>query len=431
MPRKPKIPKAGPEDRERLDRLLKDLQRGRLPGLPKPPKAGALDPAALGAPKEWHAIIRYLRTAPFAGLAGVVGAGLGYRECNGEPTGEPAAVILVREKRARGKIPAKHLLPDYVVHDGQRIRIDVQTGFDPYPMFSAAPAVGAFPRATGHCSGSALSIRGGIDPCTGGTLTGIFRDRALTCAHVALGFGFEAFLGNLPASLLWLFQSPSGNDMIASGQVQVGQGLHQLFTVDTNWPILVPSPFALAAGMLGFLFVDGAAGDVAPTAIPAFLPPGATGPGAGAPFTFGPPPINPPTPRATRFGASIRSARIAIPGEGCHKDGQTTGLTNGTVWMPFFQLYLPIPLGFASVLVMFDLVLCRLVIAPGDSGAAVLAADMHYLAQVSLGLPVPAGSVGGGFQPGVACPVDSSDLLSFSIGTPYYLHELLLSVDLS
>lgn len=432
MPRKPKFPKTDPEDRARLDRLMTDLQRGRVPAMPRLPKAAAFDPSALGAPREWHAIVRYLRTAPFAGIPGVIGAGLGYRECGGEETGELAAVVLVQEKRPRSKVPSKQLLPEQVEHDGNQIRIDVQTaGFDPSPMFASGPGVGPFPRATGSCSGSSLSLIGGPNPCAGGTLTGIFRDRGFTCAHVALGFGIEDFLATLPASLLLLFESPDGNDMIASGTLQVGQGLHQLFTVDTNWPILVPFPSPLlAAGVLSFLFVDGAAGDIQPTAIPPFLPPGARIPGQ-PPFTFAatPPPLAPP--RATRFGGRIRSARLARPGERCHKDGQTSGLTNGRVWMPFFQFYLPIPLGFASVLVMFDLVLCRLVIAPGDSGAAVLADDMHYLAQVSLGLPLPSGGVGGGPQPGVTCPVSSNDLVAFTIGTPYYFHELLLNVDLS
>jgi hypothetical protein len=32
---------------------------------------------------------------------------------------------------------------------------------------------------------------------------------------------------------------------------------------------------------------------------------------------------------------------------------------------------------------------------------------------------------------GFTCPVDSNDLIAFTLGTPYYLHELLLGVNLS
>lgn len=42
---------------------------------------------------------------------------------------------------------------------------------------------------------------------------------------------------NLPMSILWLFESPDGAEMIVSSPIQVGQGLYQLFEVDTPVPI--------------------------------------------------------------------------------------------------------------------------------------------------------------------------------------------------
>jgi len=421
--RKPSDADLPPE--RRASALLRGLKRKDVSRLVGFKDRGQLDPAALGVAKEQQAIVRFLRTAPFAGIPGVIGAGLGLREVKGEETGEIAAVVLVRRKLPRSKLAARHLLPDYVTHDNQRIRIDVQTGFDPMPRPAAMGGGGSFVRASGSISGSALSPAALRDPCSGGTLTGRFDNRALTCAHVAFGFGFEAFLANLPVSLLWLFESPRGSRLIASSGQQVGQGLFQLFRVDTDWPILVPwlNPLSFAGG-LGFLYVDGAAGDVAPQVIQPFFP-GTT------PFSF--PGVAPQAdpPRSSRFGGRISPARPAIPGERCHKDGQTSGMTYGRVWLPFFMFYLPVPLGLVTTFVLFDLVLCRLVIGPGDSGSAGLAHDQSYLFQVSLGIPLPAGTTGGGSPPGVICPVSSTDLLALTIGTPYYLHELFPNVNLS
>jgi len=403
--------------------LLQRIAKGKMPSV----DPEAIDPAAIGAPTEWHAMIRYLRTAPFVGFKGCVGAGIGLREIKGEETDEQCIVVLVHKKLPTSKLTRSQTIPQEVKHDGAQIRIDVQeAGFDPIPEFMASPATGNYPRATGSCSGSALSENGNPNPCAGGTLTGLFDGRAVTAAHVALGFGFAEFLGSLPASLLWLFDSPDGNEVLASANVQRGQGLHRLFEVDTNWPILVPMPTPLiGAGVMGFLFVDGAAGDANPIPIQPF--PVLQFPLPRQPFSFARPAPPLAADRARRFGGRIRSGRIAIPGEGCFKDGQTSGLTNGRVWMPFFQLYIPLPLGLVNSFVFFDLVLCRLVIGPGDSGSAVLADDLHYLAQVSLGLPFPAAStpVAGDFS----CPVRGSDLMRITIGTPHYLHELLLNVN--
>ena len=413
-----------------MESLLDHLKRGVLPEMP-PVDMEKLDPATLGAPEPWRPIVRYLRTSPFLGVPGVVGAGLGHRVVGGEETDELAAVVLVREKKEPGKVRPGETLPKEVKFDGARIPIDVQTGFDPWARFMAAPTIGAFPRATHNCSGAALTVDNGRNPCAGGSLTAHVDNRAFTCAHVALGWGFEDFVNNLPFSILWLFESPSGSRMVASGTVQVGEDMYQLFEVDTGWPILVPIPIPIP-GALALLFVDGAAGRVNPIPIPPFARIPTITPPSTTPSSFAAvvPPLAPE--RSTRFGGRIRNARLAVPGERCHKDGQTTGLTWGRVWLPFFQLYLPIPLfGLVNGIAIFDTVLCDLTIAPGDSGAAILSDSLRYLAQVSIGLPPPGGGVGGGMQPGVVCPVNSNDLLQIALGTPYYLHELLLDVDLS
>tara|TARA_B100001989_G_scaffold113939_1_gene79958 strand:+ start:188 stop:526 length:339 start_codon:yes stop_codon:yes gene_type:complete len=111
------------------------------------------------------------------------------------------------------------------------------------------------------------------------------------------------------------------------------------------------------------------------------------------------------------------------------KDGQTTGVTWGEVWLPFFQFYLPIPLGLVNGVVLFDNVLMRLDLAPGDSGSAILTDDsMHYLAMGNLGLPPGPSSFR---APAPTCPVEADDINALTLATPYYLHELLLGVDLS
>ncbi|MEM8774853.1 MAG: hypothetical protein AAGF53_07445 [Pseudomonadota bacterium] len=417
----------GADAMKELQQLAERIAQNKVPTL----SADAIDPSAIGAPAEWHAMIRYLRTAPFLHIKGCVGAGIGLREVKGEQTDEEVVVALVSKKRPTSKLASDQHIPAEIEFDGAKIPIDVQeAGFDPIPKFTGA-STGAYPRATGSCSGSGLSLLNPADPCIGGTLTGIFGGRAMTAAHVTLGFGFEEFFRNLPLSLLWLFRSPNGVDVIASDTIQRGQGLHRLFEVDTQWPILAPMPLPVfGAGALGFIFVDGAAGDAQPIAIPPFAQTAAT-----PPFSYAAPPPQLAPDRSNRFGGTIQPARIARPGERCFKDGQTSGLTFGTVWLPFFQIYLPIPLGFMPAVVLFDTVLCRLVIAPGDSGCAVLSEDLDYLAQGSLGLgspqpgppppPLPAGT------PPPLCPIENDDLLQLTLATPYYWQELFLGMNLS
>lgn len=422
-----------PELREALSHLLEQLRAGRLDGLP-PVDPEALDPAALGAPAASWPIIRYLRTAPFLGAPGVVGAGLGHRERGGVVTDELCAVVLVREKLPPGRL-GDRCLPREVRHDGATVGVDVQVAPEGFPgLLASRSRPDATARTSHNRSGGPLSLRRRRRPCATGTLTGVFDGRCLTAAHVALGFGFADFVGNLPASLLWLFESPSGNDLVSSADLQVGQQLYRLFSVSSNLPVLMPFPSPLmAAGVISLLYVDGALGRQAPEAIPPFLQAPAGGivrPWGTVPYSYaGAAPTNLLPDRSTRWGGRIRSAKLAWPSMKVVKDGQTTGVTWGEIWMPFFQLYVPLPLGITSAIVVFDLVLMRLNLAPGDSGSAILERDsLHYVAMGNLGFPPQQPSFSAGNR---TCPVRANDINAITIGTPSYLHEILLGADLS
>lgn len=184
--------------------------------------------------------------------------------------------------------------------------------------------------------------------------------------------GIDAFLANFPSSIGNLFRSPSGQEMIVSDGSQIGQRVYRLMSIDTLWPMLVPWPGPVLAGALGFIYVDGAAGNIRPRALP--NPPN---------FFAAPSPPPPPEKKRTVAGGRIGSARAPVPGTVVYKIGQTTGVTWGRVLVSFLQI--PIPVG--PLVIIFDQILCRLTIGTGDSGSSLLMENGHHYTRIMLGFP--------------------------------------------
>jgi hypothetical protein len=241
----------------------------------------------------------------------------------------------------------------------------------------------AFARQTGARTGSAIGNGdAGRRREAGGTLSGIFPGPggapwAMTCAHVALGWGFLEFISNLPASLLWLFQSPRGEELVVSAAAFIGQDQFRLAEVDTTISVLQPLPLALATGVLATIYVDVAAG---PVNVQPFQP---------NPLFF-PPPAPPPTPiRQTVQGTPVEPSRNARAGEEIYGYGQELGLRWGRVIISGLTLPLPLPIPLLGVpvIVVFNLDVYDMRIAPGDSGMTALAmSDNRALSVCGLGL---------------------------------------------
>lgn len=412
-------------DRKALDRVFRQLKRMEFPQLPPLPDPELLDPRHKDIPRDDALIARYAQTEAlrFSVDPNVRGVGLGLRKRRGEATGEKALVALVEKKLPPRRVRKGCMLPRTITCEGREYPVDVQEA--PHLAPRLMRACRPWPRLSGGCSGSAIYADGG-NPCGGGTLTGTWRassgsaQRGMTCAHVALGWGIEDFLANLPVSLLWLFQSPDGAEIVASDGIQVGQTLHRLMEIDTDWWILVPIPLPLPLpGAAGFVYVDAAAGRVRPAVIPPFR----------GPFSFATaPPLAPPR-RGSLIGRRIRTARIALPGQDVMKVGQTTGLTFGSVSISFLQFFLPVPLGPFPIFVLFDQIVADMDIGPGDSGAALVTDDMHFLGHCWGGLPLGVGSVTPPTPPG--CVVRPRDVVGSTLATPYYWSEALMNLDLS
>lgn len=426
-PKRPSLTDFTAADQERLNTLFAQMQAFSFPDLPKLPDPETLDPRNKNIPRDAALIARYGQTEAlhFSRDPNVKGVGLGLRQHHGKQTDELCLVVMVGKKLRPRDVPKKCLLPTHITCEGQEFRVDVQEF--PNLDFRFMHHCPRYPRITGGCSGSAISVEGG-DPCAGGTLTGTWRaqsgsrQRGMTCCHVSLGFGIDAFLANLPMSLLWLFDSPSGADIIASDAIQQGQNLHRLMSIDTPWPILVPFPMPIPVlgGAFAFILVDAAAGTIRPQAIPPF---------AGRPFSFSPtPPHNPPV-RGSITQQRIRSARVALPGMDVTKVGQTTGQTWGNVALSFVQFFLPVPLGPFPLLIIFDQIISTMDIGPGDSGAALTTDDMNYLGHCWAGLPFGVRTGVSPANPGALCPITPNDVVPQTLSTPYYWTELLMNLD--
>lgn len=374
-------------------------------------------------PDECRAIAQYARTEAvrFALDPNVRGFGLGLREVGGEETGEFALVVFVEEKLASRRVAPERMLPRTVVAEGHEVHVDVQRA--PADVIRTTRlACPPFPRRSGGCAGSSISVQGG-DPCGGGTLTGTWSSlggggrRGMTCCHVALDFGIEEFLAGLPGSLAWLLRSPSGRRIVASAGLDVGQDQFRLMRIDTPWPILVPWPTPLViAGALAFIYVDAAAGRVRPEPLPV------------------PPPLPPPAPisgmpplRGAVGGGRLRDATAPIPGTPVTKTGRTTGTTWGRVLVSFLQIPIPVP-GPVPIVILFDQILCRLSIAPGDSGAPLTTLDLEFLGCCWGGLPF---SVRTQRLAPPGCPTTDQDVIPTTLATPWWWLSVLMDLDLT
>ncbi len=317
-----------------------------------------------------------------------------------EKTGGPAIVFLAREAEKRKR--ETPTLPEAAIVGSRAFPVremvlapeNLALSYAPTPLIRQTGAAGF--------TGSAIASESSSG---GGTLTGTFTSlagasqRGVTCAHVALDLGIQKLLNNLPSSLGTLFQSPAGKKMVAPGNPNIGQNMFELFKVDTPWPMLTLMPFTLLSGILMFLYVDVAAGNVRPTALPFGLPP----------------PAGLPDRRTTIFGARLSHGAFPTPGESVYKIGQTTGITWGTCILS--SLFIPIAIPLLPVVVLFYLNMHSLSIAPGDSGCLVTgnpgqqAYDMDGLGlggtatsgnqainSISMGVPLTVAGVFGNFR---------------------------------
>lgn len=285
------------------------------------------------------------------GNNGVWGAGITKTEKGG-----PSLLLLVDHKHRRG-IPK---LPRSINVEGEKVPL--VTKECPHSLNQVQG--GPFIRATGASSGSSISNNTMFNALgDGGTYSGTCRSltgggiRGYTCAHVALGWGFVAFLNNLPGSVTWLFTSPRGERMLVAGGPNIGQNPYELFRVDTPWPVLTWLPFAIPGPVLTFLYIDVAAGRIRPRAItnpPVFFPPPA-------------PPGLPPVGRLVS-GARFGSPRYFPFGERVFAIGAELGLRWGRAIAAGLTVVLPIPVPGIPILVVFNLNLYDMDIRPGDSG---------------------------------------------------------------
>lgn len=372
-----------------------------LPRIPEHPDVPT-DPFQMGMPEGCAEIADFARTGALELLAkdtNIRGVGLGLRHVRGKETGEFAVQFLVHKKLKPEQVPEGCLLPKQVDWKGKKLWVDVLEM--PGDIDTAQAPRGAFTRQTDALSGSAISNdASGEGGTLGGTFNALFGSgqRGLTCAHVAIGMGIQAFIANFPSSIGNLFRSPSGQEMIVSDGAQIGQNVYRLMGIDTPWPMLVPWPGPIMAGALSFIYVDGAAGKVRPRSIsnPIFFPPPA------------PPP--PPEKKRTVAGARIGAARAPLPGTPVYKIGQRTGITWGRILVSFLQ----IPIAVGPLVIIFDQILCRLTIGTGDSGSSLLMENgHHYLGSCW-------GSLGGNLSTGLG---------DHTLATPWWWLSLLLDIN--
>ncbi|MCP4727816.1 MAG: hypothetical protein GY863_22450 [bacterium] len=287
---------------------------------------------------------------------GVWGAGVTHLE----DYDSPALLLLVDNKHHRG-IPK---LPDKITIGKEKFPVITKECGMNFTMNRGRPPM---IRQPGMLSGSAVANSSEqFADGEGGTLSGTFRRffggggrRGLTCAHVALGWGVEEFLNNLPASITWLFTPPSGERMVVSGGPNIGNvnSWYELFRVDTPWPVLTWVPYAVPGPALTFLYLDVAAGNVSQRALPTtalWFPP------------TGLPPLDP-------VGTMVSGARFGSPdyfpfGGEVFSIGQTSGLRWGRAIAAGLTVVIPFPLLGFPALVIFNLNLYDMDIRPGDSG---------------------------------------------------------------
>jgi len=346
------------------------------------------DPYKMGLPQNCAEIADYCRTLGPGFLVkdpNVWGVGLGSKKVKGEETGKYCIQFLVSKKLPLKKIKKDNILPKEIGFKRKNLVTDVLEL--PMKITSTFHAQGAgLQRHSLAYAGSAISnepVRlANRNPS--GTYGGTYRSltgnsiRGITCAHVSIGLGIDAILAGLPGTLFDLFRSPSGERIYYSDAIQVGQPIYELMQIDTNWPMLVPWPFPLPAPILGFLYVDGDAGDVDPQTIP------------NNPPNFFPqqPPTRPIPRNRTIQDTEIDSPTVPLPTMQVYKLGQTTGITWGNILLSFVVLRpFQFAIGIGPIVVFFDQVISTPQVQRGDSGSPLITLiGNHYLASCWAGL---------------------------------------------
>ncbi|MCZ6605081.1 MAG: hypothetical protein O7A03_08045, partial [Alphaproteobacteria bacterium] len=126
-------------------------------------------------------------------------------------------------------------------------------------------------------------------------------------------------------------------------------------------------------------------------------------------------------------GGTLRGTRVALPGDRVTKVGRTTGVTFGEVMISFLQIPIPVPIPPVPMIILFDQIMSSMSIGPGDSGAALMDRDLHFMGHCCLGLPLGIRGVTPAAPPG--CAVTQQDVVPITLSTPYYWTERLMNLD--